>query len=137
KELWGLAYRTDFDLRNHAQHSGENLMYVDPEDNQKKFFPHVVEPTFGVDRTLLAMLLSAYHEEEVDGETRVVLRLAKHMAPVQVAVLPLSKKDELVAPAQDILDRLSPHFVTELDITQSIGKRYRRQDEIGTPYCIT
>ncbi len=137
KELWGLAYRTDFDLRNHAQHSGENLMYVDPEDNQKKFFPHVVEPTFGVDRTLLAMLLSAYHEEEVDGETRIVLRLAKHMAPVQVAVLPLSKKDELVASAQDILDRLSPHFVTELDITQSIGKRYRRQDEIGTPYCIT
>ncbi len=137
KELWGLAYRTDFDLKNHTEHSGEKLIYTDPDDNTNKFTPHVIEPTFGVDRTLLAILISAYTEEQVGGDERVVMKFTKEMAPIQIAVLPLSKKDELVDPAQKILDQLAKSYRTELDITQSIGKRYRRQDEIGTPYCIT
>ncbi|MBI4406926.1 MAG: glycine--tRNA ligase [Candidatus Kerfeldbacteria bacterium] len=137
KELWGLAYRGDFDLTNHSQASGERLEYTDPTDPKRKFIPHVIEPTMGVDRTLLALLVSAYDEEEVNGETRVVLRLTKEMAPYQVAVLPLSKKDELKAVAQPLLQELMRSFRCDYDETQSIGKRYRRQDEIGTPYCIT
>ncbi len=137
KELWGLAYRTDFDLSNHSQASGERLEYTDPMDPKRRFVPHVIEPTMGVDRTLLAMLISAYDEEEVNGETRVVLRLTKEMAPYQVAVLPLSKKDELKAVAQPLYAQLIKSFRCEYDETQSIGKRYRRQDEIGTPFCIT
>ncbi len=137
KELWGIAYRTDFDLSNHSQASGERLEYTDPNDPKRKFIPHVIEPTMGVDRTLLAMLISAYDEEEVNGEKRVVLRLAKEMAPYQVAVLPLSKKDELKAVALPLFDQLIKQFRCEYDETQSIGKRYRRQDEIGTPFCIT
>lgn len=135
-ELYGLAYRSDFDLKNHQEHSGKDMSYLDSETNEK-YIPHVIEPTFGVDRTLLAVLASAYHEEEVKGEQRIVLRFPKHLAPYQVAVLPLMKKPELTSVAQEITKELSRYMSVEYDETQSIGKRYRRQDEIGTPYCIT
>lgn len=138
KELWGLAYRTDFDLSNHAEHSKQKLLYTDPKDPQNKFVPHVIEPTMGVDRTLLAMLVSAYTEETLEeGDTRVVMKFAPHMAPYHVAVLPLMKKDGLAEKAEEILVQLSQSFRCEYDETASVGKRYRRQDEIGTPYCIT
>ncbi len=127
KELYGLAYRTDYDLKRHQEKSGQNFGEI----------PHVIEPTFGIDRSLLVAMLEAYHEEEVEGEIRVVLRFPKWMAPVQVAVLPLSKKEELMKPAKEILASLATHFRVEYDETQSIGKRYRRQDEIGTPFCVT
>jgi len=137
KELWGLAYRTDFDLKNHAENSKQKLEYTDPDDNKRKIVPHVVEPSMGVDRTLLAMLLSAYNEEDVDGEKRVVMKFAPHMAPYHVAVLPLMKKDGLPEKAKEIFDSLLQDYRCEYDITGSIGKRYRRQDEIGTPLCVT
>ncbi|MFA5995272.1 MAG: glycine--tRNA ligase [Patescibacteria group bacterium] len=137
KELWGLAYRTNFDLTNHQKQSGEKLEYTDPEDNKRKFIPHVVEPTFGVDRTLLALLISAYAEEAVNGETRTVLRFTKTMAPYQIAILPLSKKTELTNIAKPLFNQLVKRWRCDYDETQSIGKRYRRQDEIGTPYCVT
>ena len=114
------------------------MQYTDPEDNKRKFIPHVIEPSLGVDRTLLAVLASAYEEEELDGgDVRTVMRFAPHIAPYQVAVLPLSKKDELVGPARELYETLLKNFRAEFDVTQSIGKRYRRQDEIGTPFCIT
>ncbi len=142
KELHGIAYRTDFDLSRHHKVSGADLQYTDPETNEK-FLPHVIEPTFGIDRMLLVALLEAYHEEEAptseEGktETRVVMRFPKHLAPIQAAILPLSKKDELVAVAKPLASELRKHFSVDYDETQSIGKRYRRQDEIGTPYCVT
>ena len=134
KELYGLAYRTDYDLKAHG------VEYKDADG--KEFVPHVIEPSFGVERTILAVLLSAYTEEEAptaDGktETRVVMKFPKEIAPVKVAVLPLSNKPELEKVANEIREKLQPHFATEYDDTQSIGKRYRRQDEIGTPYCVT
>lgn len=135
-ELWGMAYRGDFDLKNHSEHSGEKLEYTDPETGQK-FLPHVVEPTFGVDRTLLALLISAYEEEEVKHEKRVVLRFKPQIAPYQVAVLPLMKKPELTKVAEKVGEDLRKSFRVEYDVTGSIGKRYRRQDEIGTPYAVT
>ena len=134
KELYGCAYRTNFDLKNHQEKSGEKLEYFDPETNEK-FIPHVIEPTFGLNRSLLMVLFSAYDEEEVAGETRVVLRLNKNIAPFKVAVLPLLTK--LNADAKKVWEKLAPHFATDFDVTGSIGKRYRRQDEIGTPYCVT
>ncbi len=137
EELWGLAYRTDYDLTQHQKFSGKSLEYSDAEDNAKKFLPHVIEPSMGVDRTLLAILVSAYHEETVNNETRVVMKFTPSMAPYQVVVLPLSKKVELCKPADAIYTTLLQDFRTEYDVTQSIGKRYRRQDEIGTPYCVT
>ncbi len=142
KELYGLAYRTDFDLTTHAKFSGADLSYTDPVTNET-FTPHVVEPSMGLERTLLVTLLEAYREEQAptaeagETETRVVLKLPKHLAPIQVAVLPLSKKDELSVSAQELARALRQRFVTEYDETQSIGRRYRRQDEIGTPYCVT
>ncbi|MBI4276440.1 glycine--tRNA ligase [Candidatus Uhrbacteria bacterium] len=143
KELHGIAYRTDFDLSRHQEKSGQDLTYVDPE-TKEKFLPHVIEPTFGIDRMLLVALLEAYHEDEAptatDGETeaRVVMRFPKQLAPIQVAVLPLSKKKELADIALPIAETLrKAGFSVEYDETQSIGKRYRRQDEIGTPYCVT
>ncbi|MBI4366544.1 MAG: glycine--tRNA ligase, partial [Deltaproteobacteria bacterium] len=142
KELYGIAYRTDFDLKRHMEMSGADFTYTDPKTGAK-FIPHVVEPTFGIDRTLLVTLLSAYHEEQAPtaeaGETdlRVVLRLPKALAPYKVAVLPLSKKPELSERVEVIAGMLQPHWAIEVDETQSIGKRYRRQDEIGTPYCVT
>lgn len=137
KELWGLAYRTDYDLKQHSQHAGEELIYTDPNDATRKFAPHVIEPSQGVERTLLALLLSSYHEEKVRGEQRTVLRLKPTIAPYQVAVLPLSRKKELITTAQPIFQNLVQQFRCNYDETQSIGRRYRRQDEIGTPFCIT
>ncbi|MDE2001323.1 MAG: glycine--tRNA ligase [Patescibacteria group bacterium] len=142
KELYGLAYRTDFDLKNHMEKSGEDLRYTDPESGEE-FLPHVIEPTWGVDRSVLAALVEAYHEEEAptaekgETEARVVLKFPKWLAPVKVAILPLSKKENLSSFAKEIHRDLVQEFVCEYDETQSIGKRYRRQDEIGTPYCVT
>ena len=135
KELYGLAYRGDYDLKAHG------VTYKDPATG-KEFVPHVIEPSFGVERTILATLLSAYTEEEArtaDGgkETRIVMKFPKEIAPVKVAVLPLSDKEELTKVATGIWETLQGSFATEYDDTQSIGKRYRRQDEIGTPYCVT
>lgn len=141
KEMWGLAYRTDFDLKNHSEQSGKDLRYMDPETNEK-FFPHVVEPTFGLTRSMLMVMLSAYTEEQAptaDGgsETRVVMKFKPEIAPVKIAILPLSKKPELSEVAHEIHENLGQHWDTMYDQTQSIGRRYRRQDEIGTPYCVT
>jgi glycyl-tRNA synthetase len=136
KELYGLAYRTDFDLKNHEASSGISQSYVDDQTGEK-FIPHVLEPTFGIDRTILAVLTSAYREEEIEGEVRVVLGFKPSIAPIQIAVLPLSKKEELTGPARDIIKSLRNVGRVAYDETQSIGKRYRRQDEIGTPYCVT
>ncbi len=142
KELWGLAYRTDHDLKQHMEVSGQDLTYHDQQSGER-FLPHVVEPSLGVDRSILVALLSAYTEEEVgtanDGEkaTRVVMKFPSAIAPVQVAVLPLSKKEELAKPARELAQTLRENFRVEYDETQSIGKRYRRQDEIGTPLCVT
>ncbi|MDZ4216874.1 MAG: His/Gly/Thr/Pro-type tRNA ligase C-terminal domain-containing protein, partial [Candidatus Gracilibacteria bacterium] len=136
-ELYGLAYRTDFDLRQHAEHSGKTLNYQDPITNER-FVPHVVEPTFGVERSLLAILCDAYTEEILpDGDTRIVMKFAHHMAPVKIAVMPLMKKDGLDMIAEKIFDDLIIDYAVEYDDGGSIGKRYRRQDEIGTPYCVT
>jgi glycyl-tRNA synthetase len=141
KELHGIAYRTDFDMSRHENISGQDLKYADPESGEK-FLPHVIEPTFGVDRMLLVSLLEAYDEEKVSGEKgeedeRVVLRFPKNMAPVKIAVLPLSKKEQLSSFTKNIAKDLRKIFEIEYDETQSIGRRYRRQDEIGTPYCVT
>ncbi|HEU4894288.1 MAG TPA: glycine--tRNA ligase, partial [Acidimicrobiia bacterium] len=135
-ELEGIANRTDFDLRQHAEHSGQDLTYFDQETNER-FYPYVIEPAAGATRTTFAFLIDAYDEEEVEGDTRTVLRLHPRLAPYKVAVLPLSKKAELIEPAQRLADELRRRWMVELDVTQSIGRRYRRQDEIGTPYCVT
>ena len=138
KELYGLAYRTDYDLGKHEEHSGAELKYANPDDQKEKFVPHVIEPSFGVDRTVLVALLEAYDEDVADDETRVVMRFPFWMAPVKVAVLPLSKKEELSVPARALAQVLrDADLAVEYDETQSIGKRYRRQDEIGTPFCVT
>lgn len=138
KELYGLAYRTDYDLSKHEEHSGQELKYANPDDQKEKFVPHVIEPTWGVDRTLLVAMLEAYHEEVADDELRIVMRFPYWMAPVKVAVLPLSKKPELSEPAKALAQQLrDADIIVEYDETQSIGKRYRRQDEIGTPLCVT
>jgi glycyl-tRNA synthetase len=134
-ELWGVADRTDYDLTQHQNQSGESMEYFDPETNEK-YIPYVVEPSLGADRVTLAFLVDAYDEEEVgEGDVRVVLRLHPALAPIKVAVLPLSKK--LSDKAIELSDELSKYFTTEFDETGSIGKRYRRQDEIGTPFCVT
>ncbi len=135
-ELEGIANRTDFDLRQHQEFSGEDLRYFDQETGER-FFPHVIEPAAGATRTTFAFLIEAYDEETVNDDTRVVLRLDPRLAPYKVAVLPLSKKPELIEPAQRIATQLRKRWMIEVDTTQSIGKRYRRQDEIGTPYCVT
>lgn len=137
KELYGLAYRTDFDLKNHMEHSGQDMTYLDPETNER-YIPHCIEPTWGVDRTLLAMLLSAYTEEGEGDERRVVLKLKPALAPYRAAVFPLLKnKPELVAKARTILGELREDFMIAWDERGNIGKRYLAQDEIGTPACIT
>lgn len=136
KELEGLHARGNYDLTQHSNHSGQKLDYFD-EESKEHFIPHVIESSIGVGRLLLAILCQSYTEEEVGGEVRVVLQLPKKIAPIQVAILPLSKKDELSVPANKIFADLSEHFMCQYDETQSIGKRYRRQDEIGTPYCVT
>ena len=137
KELYGLAYRTDFDLKNHMEQSGVDLRYNDPKTN-KKFIPHVVEPTFGMDRSFLVALIDAYTEEEVNGKKRVVLKLKPEIAPYRVAVFPLlANKPELVDKAKKIFDDLTGDFSVAWDERGNIGKRYFSQDEIGTPWCIT
>lgn len=138
KELWGIAYRTDFDLSAHEKTSGVELRYQD-EETKEKIIPHVIEPSLGVDRTILAILVSAYDEDELGGEKRSVLRLPKEIAPYQVAVFPLLKnKPELVAKAREVFTALKRAGVRALfDDNGNIGKRYRRQDEIGTPACVT
>lgn len=134
-ELMGIAYRGSFDLDQHAKFSGEKLQYRDPVSNEV-FVPHVVEPALGLTRTVLILLLSAYEEEKLaDGEARTVLHFAPHLAPVQVAVFPLQKHQSEAA--REIYKQLKRHFRTEFDESGAIGKRYRRQDEIGTPFCIT
>ena len=134
-ELWGIADRTDFDLKQHSEHSGEKMEYIDPVTNER-YIPYVIEPSLGADRVALAFLVDAYDEEEVsEGDTRVVLRLHPALAPVKAAVLPLSKK--LSEPAFKLYEQLIKKFPCEFDDAGSIGKRYRRQDEIGTPFCIT
>jgi len=133
-ELEGIANRTDFDLKRHAEHSGEDLTYFDGDE---RFFPHVIEPAAGATRTTFAFLIDAYAEETVNDEPRTVLRLHHRLAPYKVAVLPLSKKVELVEPAGRIAADLRKRWMTDLDTTQSIGRRYRRQDEIGTPFAVT
>ena len=135
-ELEGIANRTDFDLRQHTEHSGEDLRYYDQESDER-FFPYVIEPSAGATRSMFAFLMDAYQEEEVAGEKRIVLKLDPRLAPYQVAVLPLSKKAELIEPARKIADSLRSDYMVEFDETQSIGRRYRRQDEIGTPLCVT
>ncbi|MDY7100164.1 MAG: glycine--tRNA ligase [Actinomycetota bacterium] len=135
-ELEGIANRGDYDLTQHAKHSGEKLDYFDPQTNSR-YTPHVIEPAAGATRTMMAFLLAAYDEEEVRGETRVVLRLHHRIAPYQIAVLPLSRKEPLTDLAREILSVLQPMARTDYDETQAIGKRYRRQDELGTPYCVT
>ena len=134
-ELWGVADRTDFDLKQHAQFSGESFEYIDPVTNER-YVPYCVEPSLGADRVTLAFLCGAYDEEEIkEGDSRVVLRLQPFLAPVKAAVLPLQKK--LGEPAREIYQTLAKRFMVEYDETGSIGKRYRRQDEIGTPFCVT
>ncbi|MBR2742812.1 MAG: glycine--tRNA ligase [Clostridia bacterium] len=134
-ELWGIADRTDFDLKQHQEFSGESMEYFDPATNEK-YIPYVIEPSLGADRVALAFLIDAYDEEEVsEGDVRVVLRLHPALAPFKAAVLPLSKK--LSDKATAVFETLSREFSVDYDETGSIGKRYRRQDEIGTPYCIT
>lgn len=138
KELYGLAYRTDFDLKAHSEASKVDLSYFD-EENKERFIPHCIEPSFGVDRTVLAVLSDAYTEDEIDGETRVYLKLSPKVAPIKVAVFPLLKnKPELVKKAKEVYESLRGEIDGVMfDDNGNIGKRYRRQDEIGTPYCVT
>lgn len=134
-ELWGIADRTDYDLKQHMEHSKEDLSYFDPTTNAK-YVPYVVEPSLGADRVTLAFLCGAYDEEEIaPGDVRIVLRFHPALAPIKIAVLPLSNK--LTEKASEVYEKLSKKWMCEFDDRQSIGKRYRRQDEIGTPYCIT
>jgi glycyl-tRNA synthetase len=135
-ELEGIANRTDFDLKAHIDRSGEDLTYFDQE-NDERFVPYVIEPAAGATRTMFAFLIDAFTEEEVRGETRIVLKLDPRLAPIKVAILPLSKKHDLVETTQTVAAMLRDKWQIEVDVTQSIGRRYRRQDEIGTPYCVT
>jgi len=134
-ELWGVADRTDYDLNAHIKASGKSLDYTDPVTGEK-YVPYVIEPSLGADRVVLAFLCNAYEEEEIDGDTRVVLKLHHALAPYKVAVLPLQKK-ALGEKSEEIYRMLSKRFSATYDESASIGKRYRRQDEIGTPYCVT
>ena len=134
-ELWGIADRTDYDLKQHMEFSKEDMSYLDPETNEK-FVPYCIEPSLGCDRVALAFLCNSYEEEEIsEGDTRTVLHLHPALAPYKVAVLPLSKK--LSEKAEEVYGKLSKKFMCDYDEAGSIGKRYRREDEIGTPYCVT
>ena len=135
-ELEGVAQRTDYDLKQHAEHSRQKLEYFDQATNER-YVPFVVEPAAGVNRTMAAFLLAAYDEDVVNDEPRTVLRLHPRLAPFQIAVLPLSKKETLMPLAKQIYSMLSTRYMCDFDETQAIGRRYRRQDEIGTPYCVT
>lgn len=134
-ELWGIADRTDYDLSRHIEVSGEDLRYIDPVTNEK-YIPYCIEPSLGADRVALAFLCNAYNEEEIgEGDVRTVLRLHPALAPFKAAILPLTKK--LSEKSDEIYNELSKYFMIDTDVSGSIGKRYRRQDEIGTPFCIT
>ena len=134
-ELWGIADRTDYDLSRHIEVSGEDLRYIDPVTNEK-YIPYCIEPSLGADRVALAFLCNAYDEEEIgEGDVRTVLRLHPALAPFKAAILPLTKK--LSDKSDEIYDELSKYFMIDTDVSGSIGKRYRRQDEVGTPFCIT
>ncbi len=135
-ELEGIANRGDFDLNAHATASNTKLEYFDQQANER-YVPHVIEPAAGATRTAMAFLMAAYDEETVNDESRTVLRFHPRIAPYKVAILPLSKKDDLVGVSDEVLSILQPHYMCDFDVTQAIGRRYRRQDEIGTPYCIT
>ncbi len=137
KELYGLAYRTDFDLKNHSEQSGKDLRYIDLKTNEK-FFPHVVEPSFGLERTMLAIFSDAYHEEEIKGVKRVVFKIKPNLAPIKIAVFPLlANKPNLAKKARQVYEMVKKDFLSAWDDRGNIGKRYYSQDEIGTPYCIT
>ncbi len=134
-ELWGIADRTDFDLKAHQEHSGQDMSYFD-DQNKERYVPYCIEPSLGADRVTLAFLCEAYDEEELEGgDVRTVLRFHPALAPVKMAVLPLSKK--LNEQATELFQELCKTYNVEYDDRGSIGKRYRRQDEIGTPFCIT
>jgi glycyl-tRNA synthetase len=135
-ELEGIANRGDFDLIQHAKYSGRELGYYDNEAGEK-YVPYVIEPSAGVDRSVLAFLIDAYDEEEIEGEKRTLLHMHPSLAPIKVAVLPLSRNEKLTPLAKEVFNKLCPNFVTDYDDSQSIGRRYRRQDEIGTPFCVT
>lgn len=135
-ELMGLAYRGCYDLSQHEKFSGKDLKYTDSQTNEK-YVPHVIEPSFGTDRATLIALLDAYDEDEIDGEKRTLMRFDPKIAPIKAAIFPLMKKPELQKVAKKIFDELKADFTVEYDESGAIGKRYRRQDEIGTPYCIT
>jgi glycyl-tRNA synthetase len=135
-ELEGIANRTDFDLKAHSEASGVRLEYFDQASGER-YYPHVIEPAAGASRSMMAFLLAAYDTDEIGGEPRTVLHLDPRLAPYQVAVLPLSKKDTLIPTAREVLGLLQPLVMCDYDETQSIGRRYRRQDEIGTPLCVT
>jgi len=135
-ELEGVAQRTDFDLKQHSEHSGERLDYFDPTTNER-YVPYVIEPAAGATRTAMAFLLAAFDKDVVNNEERTVLRLHPRIAPYKVAILPLSKKDELVEPSRRVLHMVQDRWMCDYDETQAIGRRYRRQDEIGTPYAVT
>ncbi len=135
-ELEGIANRGDYDLKQHAQHSGKALDFYD-QANEIRYVPYVIEPAAGATRTMMAFLMAAYDTDTVNDEERTVLRLHPSIAPFTVAVLPLSKKPQLMEPAKRLFSELAEHFNTDFDETQAIGRRYRRQDEIGTPYCVT
>ena len=135
-ELEGIANRTDFDLRMHSEHSGKDLRYFDQVAGER-FYPYVIEPAAGATRAAFAFLIDAYDEEIVRGATRAVLRLDSRLAPIKVAVLPLSRKPDLVEVTDSVASLLRPLWDIEVDVTQAIGRRYRRQDEIGTPFCVT
>jgi glycyl-tRNA synthetase len=135
-ELEGVANRTDYDLKQHAEHSGENLEYIDQATN-KRYYPYVIEPAVGPDRIMLAFLMDAYTEEEVNGEERTVLKLHPRIAPTKAAVFPLSKKEPVSTIARELYDDLKGDYRLFYDDSGSIGRRYRRQDEAGTPFCVT
>ncbi|MGB2854687.1 MAG: glycine--tRNA ligase [Dehalococcoidia bacterium] len=135
-ELEGIANRGNFDLTQHAQYSGKDLSYYDP-DSGERYLPYVIEPSAGVDRSMLALLIDAYTEEPDKDEIRVLLRLHPDLAPIKVAILPLSRNEALVPMARDVYAEVRKCFMTQYDDAQSIGRRYRRQDEIGTPFCVT
>lgn len=136
KEMWGLAYRTDFDLKNHMKASGVDLNFRDPKTNEE-FVPHVIEPTFGLSRLLITMIVNAYHEETINDKVRTVLKLKPFFSPVKAAVFPLQKDEKLKEAAKKIYQELKKTYYVEFDDSGNIGQMYRRQDEIGTPYCVT
>ncbi len=135
-ELWGLADRGDFDLLSHQKYSNSDLQYFD-EQNKTKYYPYVIEPSVGVERLLLAILCDAFTKETVNNSERIVLKINKNIAPIQICILPLLKKEELINPSKLILDDLKKIFTVRMNIIGSIGKRYRKEDAIGTPFCIT